>query len=142
MYLETKDGQQAGYWRKANQIHSWFVHNVQGGVDNCGTYPVSHTKLKELKETCERVIVGSKLIKGKVIDGQTFNEGRWQPNFKDGMIVEDPSIALELLPPSKGFFFGSDYIDEWYLDDLKETLRIIDSAMESPDGDITYTASW
>jgi len=36
------------YWRKANQIHSWFVKNVQGGEDNCGEYYVSKDKLKDL----------------------------------------------------------------------------------------------
>ena len=25
----------AGYWRKANQIHRWFVQNVQGDEDTC-----------------------------------------------------------------------------------------------------------
>ena len=34
------------YWRKSNQIHKWFVDNVQGGNDNCGEYYVSHEKLK------------------------------------------------------------------------------------------------
>ena len=24
------------YWRKANQIHAWFVDNVQQGNDDCG----------------------------------------------------------------------------------------------------------
>lgn len=38
----------AAYWRKANQIHQWFVDNVQGGEDNCHTYLVSHEKLHEL----------------------------------------------------------------------------------------------
>lgn len=23
------------YWRKANQIHDWFVKNVQDGIDEC-----------------------------------------------------------------------------------------------------------
>ena len=32
---------QAGYWRKANQIHQWFVDNVQEGVDNCSEYYVT-----------------------------------------------------------------------------------------------------
>ena len=36
------------YWRKANQIHAWFVDNVQAGEDDCGDYYVSHEKLKEL----------------------------------------------------------------------------------------------
>ena len=42
------------YWRKANQIHAWFVDNVQQGEDNCGEYYVSHEKLKELyNEVCD-----------------------------------------------------------------------------------------
>ena len=39
------------YWRKANQIHAWFVDNVQRGEDDCGDYYVSHEKLKELLNT-------------------------------------------------------------------------------------------
>ena len=47
--------EEAGYWRKANQIHQWFVHNVQDGVDNCGEYYVGSDKLRELLEVCEKV---------------------------------------------------------------------------------------
>ena len=55
MYLE-KDGKEVAYWRKSNQIHNWFVENIQNGNDDCGTYPVTIEQLKELKELCERVI--------------------------------------------------------------------------------------
>ena len=41
------------YWRKANQIHKWFVDNVQGGEDNCGEYYVSQDKLIELLAICK-----------------------------------------------------------------------------------------
>ena len=44
----------AAYWRKANQIHGWFVNNVQNGEDNCGEYYVSHEKLEELLNTCRQ----------------------------------------------------------------------------------------
>ena len=44
------------YWRKANQIHKWFVDNVQGGNDNCGEYYVSHEKLKELLDLVNRAL--------------------------------------------------------------------------------------
>lgn len=44
------------YWRKANQIHKWFVDNVQGGNDNCGEYYVSHSQLKELLTTCRQAL--------------------------------------------------------------------------------------
>ena len=49
-------GVTCAYWRKANQIHKWFVDNVQGGNDNCGEYYVSHEKLKELRETCRQAL--------------------------------------------------------------------------------------
>ena len=44
------------YWRKANQIHNWFVNNVQNGIDNCAMYYVSEIDLIELKEICEKVL--------------------------------------------------------------------------------------
>jgi hypothetical protein len=46
----------AAYWRKSNQIHKWFVDNVQGGEDDCGNYYVSKDKLKELRETCRQAL--------------------------------------------------------------------------------------
>ena len=32
--------EEAGYWRKANAIHRWFVENVQKGEDDCRDYYV------------------------------------------------------------------------------------------------------
>ena len=43
-------------WRKANQVHAWFVHNVQSDSDNCGTYDVSIEQLTELKRICDEVL--------------------------------------------------------------------------------------
>lgn len=47
---------EAGYWRKANAIHDWFVKNVQDGEDNCGYYWVGREQLTELKAVCEEVL--------------------------------------------------------------------------------------
>ena len=47
---------EAGYWRKANQIHKWFVDNVQGGVDNCGEYLVDMKALERLLELVNEVL--------------------------------------------------------------------------------------
>jgi hypothetical protein len=44
--------EELGYWRKANQIHRWFVENIQNGVDNCGEYFVSISDLEKLLELC------------------------------------------------------------------------------------------
>jgi hypothetical protein len=40
------------YWRKANQIHKWFVDNVQDGNDNCADYYVAPEQLEELLALC------------------------------------------------------------------------------------------
>ncbi len=47
---------EVGYWRKANAIHRWFVDNVQGGTDDCGTYYVSRDHLVQLKSLCKSVL--------------------------------------------------------------------------------------
>lgn len=44
------------YWRKANQVHRWFVENVQGGVDDCNPYPVSKEQLEELRSVVSQVL--------------------------------------------------------------------------------------
>ena len=48
----TNITEELGYWRKANQIHRWFVENVQDGVDNCGEYFVSKADLQSLLDVC------------------------------------------------------------------------------------------
>ncbi len=45
-----------GYWRKANQIHGWFVANAQNGVDECQEAPVEREQLVELRDLCKRAI--------------------------------------------------------------------------------------
>lgn len=48
--------QNVAYWRKANQIHNWFVNNVQNGVDDCKMHEVSKGQLKMLLADCEAVL--------------------------------------------------------------------------------------
>jgi hypothetical protein len=47
----------AGYWRKANAIHDWFVRECQDGVDECKPHYVSRDQLRQLKESCEEVLI-------------------------------------------------------------------------------------
>ena len=47
--------EEAGYWRKQNQIHRWFVENVQNGNDDCGEYYVSKSTLETLLDLCQKV---------------------------------------------------------------------------------------
>lgn len=46
---------EAGYWRKANAIHKWFVDNIQSGNDNCGEYYLSKVDLESLRDLCLQV---------------------------------------------------------------------------------------
>lgn len=49
----------AGYWRKANAIHQWFVENCQDGEDNCRPYTVSREDLEKLRNLCMEVLDGA-----------------------------------------------------------------------------------
>lgn len=44
------------YWRKANQIHHWFVKNIQEGEDRCEIYEVTHHDLKRLYNCCRSAL--------------------------------------------------------------------------------------
>ena len=139
--------EQVGYWRKANQVHRWFVKNVQDGTDDCKTYEVSFNQLKDLKAICEEVINGSVLIKGKVKTGSRINSitGKWDDILEEGKIIEDSSLALKLLPNVSGFFFGNEDYNEYYLKDLEYTVEIIQGLESSPNPEYAsyyYNSSW
>ncbi len=139
-----------GYWRKANQIYRWFVENVQDGDDNCHPHMVSREQLQELLETVNKVLDASKLVKGKVKNGETLQtdlhgNSYWQADYEDGEYIEDPTVAKELLPTQAGFFFGGTDYDQWYINDLKKTKRILTTALsENHDGysEFEYQSSW
>lgn len=47
---------EAAYWRKANQIHAWFVDNVQGGEDECNPHHVDREQLQQLIDLCKQAL--------------------------------------------------------------------------------------
>lgn len=101
---------EVAYWRKANQIHGWFVRNVQDGNDDCGSYSVSREVLQELLELCEEVL-------------ETRDSSK--------------------LPLTSGFFFGSDEVDDWYYEQLEDTVEMLMAALQLPDRwDFEYHSSW
>lgn len=137
--------EQAAYWRKANQIHNWFVENVQDGKDDCDCYEVTKEQLEELLEICMKVKLASKLVKGKVNNGYTFKDGVEIPNTEDGEYIEDPTIAMKLLPSQSGFFFGSTDYDQWYMGDIDYTIEKILEILRTTDFDkeiVFYRSSW
>lgn len=44
------------YWRKANQIHHWFVQNIQKGEDKCEIYEVTQHDLTRLYNSCRAAL--------------------------------------------------------------------------------------
>jgi len=103
--------EEVGYWRKQNQIHQWFVENVQNGEDNCAEYCVSKGQLEDLLEICKK-------------------------------ILNDNSLAEELLPTASGFFFGGTEYDEWYFDGIENTIEILEEALSDTSADYYYSSSW
>ena len=103
-----------GYWRKANQIHAWFITNCStDGVDDCNTLYVSKKQLLTLKGICEQVLTNH-------------------------------DLAAELLPTQAGFFFGCTEYDEYYYNDIEDTLEILNKLdlSEENHNDFYYRASW
>ena len=133
-------------WRKANQVHRWFVENVQDGNDDCDCYQVSEEQLQELLDTCKTVIKESKLINGTICNGYRFNKdtGDWDPILMPGQVIEDSSAAQELLPVQRGFFFGSYDYDGHYLEQVKNTIRMLEKILSEakPDDVFYYSSSW
>jgi hypothetical protein len=78
---------EAGYWRKANAVHDWFVRNVQEGEDDCGNYHVSREQLEELKELCKQVLEdrerASELL--PTTDGFFFGSTEYDQHYFDDL---------------------------------------------------------
>ena len=105
--------EEVGYWRKANQIHRWFVENVQDGVDNCGEYSVGKSQLEELLNVCREVL-------------------------NDHSKAEDllPSAA-------GFFFGNTDYDEYYYDDLERTIVMLDKILGETnPNQDIYYSSSW
>lgn len=104
---------QAAYWRKANQIHAWFVREVQNDVDECQlSEPFGADRLGELHWLC-KLLLDSK----------------------------DEAKAGVLLPPQSGFFFGSTELNEWYWKDLEATVEQLEPHLYS-EARYRYQSSW
>ena len=130
---KTADGYivrtEAGYWRKANQIHNWFVENCQDGVDECQRNVVSKERIKELYELVSSFGTIPK-----------YNEKR--------EFIPTPaqvSLAKDQLPTTSGFFFGGTDYDQYYFLDIKDTREILKRVMKSTtinNWELSYISSW
>jgi len=162
MYLraennETGEVEDVGYWRKANAVHGWFVRECANGVDECQPIPVSREQLQKLRQDCNNSLADSdKAVISQPADATyTLDENNQPQSGMDfvKLIQEHMEAQMALkgttiesndpLAPTAGFFFGSTEKDQYYYQDLTETIDIIDTALGlSDDWEIIYQASW
>lgn len=138
--------EQVGYWRKENMIHQWFVDHVQDGIDDC-RYHNECTKeiLEELLDTCEKVKQIAVLKPGKVVNGQTLINGKWENCYEDGEVIVNADEVAALLPTQGGFFFGVTEYDNWYMRGVEYTIDILTRVLETTDFEkemVYYVSSW
>lgn len=138
--------EEVGYWRKANQIHNFFVENVQDGEDDC-SYHNECTKeiLEDLLDKCYKVLTGSIMMIRQVKNGQQYVDGEWVDCMEPGKVIINPEVAEELLPSCRGFFFGSTEYDEYYMQDIEDTIKIIKNVLATTDFEtqmLAYCSSW
>lgn len=141
-----------GYWRKANAIHGWFVRECAEGVDNCQPIYLERDKLLALKNLCLAALakkpasfpqpvasVGTPI--NSPMDLITAIKQEWEVQTHEAEF-NDPD-DLDPLRPTSGFFFGNTEKNEWYYEDLSETVEIIDRALSLGDEwRFIYQASW
>ena len=136
---------EVAYWRKANQIHNWFVENVQNGIDDCGYYEVSRQELQELLGDCRDVLKYAECELQEMDGGLERIDGEWKQTKIMGRKIINKDIVSDILPTSSGFFFGSTEYDEWYLRDIENTIEQLNEVLNDTDFEkdaIFYTSSW
>jgi hypothetical protein len=112
-----------GYWRKANAIHGWFVNTLAGGLDECQEIYVPRVALVDLLAACKAVM-----------------------SVSAGVSKQDVADEFGLMP-TEGFFFGGYELDEYYDQDLKYTIEMIENILTIIPEDeygwsFSYHASW
>ena len=159
MYLGARraDGiEQIGYWRKANAIHGWFVRECADGVDECQEITVTREQLAQLRTDCnnelanrDNAVPTDESGRSRVIELNEFKNGEDFANFITTNMKEQENLigttmtSDDPLAPTAGFFFGSTEKDEWYYQELLNTIDILDSALGLPNAtEFVYQASW
>ena len=135
--------EEIAYWRKANQIHGWICNNGSEIVADV-RYELGSDQIKELIETCKKVlnILNTSTKSTKQVVGGWRNG---EDYMVDVEVYDNADEIMELLPPTQGFFFGSDTIDEWYKEQIEETIKVLEEEINSNTDnypEYEYYASW
>jgi len=57
-------------------------------------------------------------------------------------IIENIEDIKDLLSTVNGFFFGSTEYDEWYINDIEDTIKQLEPILEEEGGEFYYQSSW
>jgi hypothetical protein len=142
--------EEVAYWRKFNALHGWFVTNVADGVDDCKEVYVSHENLMELHETLlkvQEILNAAPTVQREVSNGwQTDGNGGIKETTAMILVYDCEEEINEVLPPTPGFFFGSQEIDGWFKQNVDETVTVIGDILKEIEfgysSDYYYEASW
>lgn len=158
---------EVAYWRKANWLHGYIVETFANGVDECQDIPLSKADveniLAKVKEACA-LLDGKMLVPQEEIgvkdydyvyaDDSTKEKVRivWRDGELQGLaegiyykVEASVWTALDsVLPPKRGFFFGSYSYDKWYAYDVFLTSDLLAQVLEDWDDSqhYWYEASW
>ncbi|WP_342431693.1 hypothetical protein [Neobacillus sp. FSL H8-0543] len=87
--------EEVAYWRKANQIHHWFVETLHNGEDEpCFTQEVTKDNLIDLNNLCIKVL-------------------------------KKKSAPQNILPTRPGCFFGNLHYNDFYYKEIYETQALL-----------------
>ena len=124
---ERSDATLASF-RKVNFIQKFFKDKYK--VPNNEHVGITKEDLQELANLCERVI-------DKFEEWDGAKEALESDDY-----IEPPKhiqdYAAELLPTCDGFFFGSTDYDNWYFNDVKDTLKTVREVLQEVED--TYEA--
>lgn len=141
-FLSKQTRYQIGYWRKFNALQAFFENRVESDYELCHGIYVYEDTIKELISTFNKILKDIKTCETEEI--QYCNGWCNGEKTYDTKEVYKSQVAQELLPPGDGFFYGSQEIDEWYVEDIKYSLKLFKKALElmKLGYDIIYEASW
>ena len=112
MFSGLTIGFPVAYWRKSNQIHGWFVDNVQDGIDNCQKHIVYRDKIEQLRDTCMEVLADNSKAEDLLPNGEGFFFGSQEYDeyyFGDLQVtVQMLNRALEL-PENYDLYYQSSW---------------------------------